>query len=171
MRSSGLPNACLGVSTSSFFLVAILVASTSGHIDVTPPVPAATTAKLAASEVAKEVTAVRTDARALQAGVAALVARKGADPAKATATLGVSVAKLRSDVAQFKTATKTAPTQVKRTLGKLDKQLVAFSKAIDGIATGQPLSEGDADRASASANRVMDEIDALFGLLEPVVYR
>ncbi len=171
MRRSETPNAWLDVSSSSFVLVAVLVASTSGQLEVVPPVPAAAPSKLAASDVTKEVAAVRTHAKAVQAGVAALVARKGADPAKAAAALGLSIAKLRYDVAQFKAATKTAPTQVKVTLGKLDKQLVAFSKTLDGIAAGQPLSKGDADGASASANRVMDEIDALFALLEPVVHR
>ena len=171
MRRSGLANAWLDVSTSSFFLVAGLVASTLAYVDVAPPVPAAAPVKLAASQVTQEVAAVRTDAKTLQAGVAALVARKGADPAKAAAALGVSVAKLRSDVARFKTATKNAPTEVKLTLGTLDKQLLAFSKVLDGIETGQPLSKGDADDASASAKRVMDGIDALFGLIEPVVHR
>lgn len=121
--------------------------------------------------IVEELAAVRQGGRNLQAGVATLVARKGADPAKAAGSLAVSVAQRRKDVARFKSATKASPTAIKLTLEKLDKRLLAFSEALGAIPKDRPLSKGDADRASSSNKRVMDEIDALFGLLEPVVHR
>lgn len=128
-------------------------------------------AKLAASKVAEEVDALRRDAKVQQAGVAALVAKKGKGPAKALDSLAVSVADLRKDVAKFKNATKAAPAEVRQALRKLDKRIIGFSAALEAIPTDRPLSAADANGASASAQRVIDEIDALFGLLEPVVYR
>lgn len=135
------------------------------------PASAPTTAKLAAAKVVKEVAALREGAKALQTAVAGLVARKGTNPSKAAAALAGSVASLRKDVAKFKSATKTAPKQIGVTLDKLDAQLVTFAVALSAIPKDQPLSKGDANNATSASVRVMNDIDAVLGLLEPVVHR
>ena len=116
------------------------------------------------------------DRTAMNAAMVQLGTKKGKDATIPIEVLTKSVAAMKTDLAKVATAlgdegTKQGTKQTDQAIAKLDAELAAMTKVIAAAPAGAPLTAALFDQLGARHKAVLAQLDALMGLLEPVIFR